>query len=68
MSLINDYPYLIPTDARERDFARLAEEDRLVRLALYGRVSWWRGLLASRKRQGRADNTVKVQRPAHRPA
>jgi hypothetical protein len=67
MSLINDYTHQTLTDARERDFARLAEHDRLVRLALNGRVGWWRRLLARRGRQDRAhDSTVKVQQPAHR--
>ena len=46
MSLINDYTHLILTDQRERDLARLAEHNRQVRLALSGRVSWWRRLWA----------------------
>jgi hypothetical protein len=67
MSLINDYTHQTLTDVRERDFARLAEHDRLVRLALNGRVSWWRRLLGRRGGQDRAqDSTVKVQQPAHR--
>ena len=67
MSLINDYTHQTLTDVRKRDFARLAEHDRLVRLALNGRVSWWRRLLARRGRQdGAQDSTVKVQQPAHR--
>jgi hypothetical protein len=60
MSLINDYTYQALTDARERDLARLAEHDRLVRLALSGRESWWRRFLARRGRRGAAQ----VQRPA----
>ena len=64
MSLINDYTYQAMTDARERDLARLVEHDRLVRLALSGRVSWWRRLLASRG----SGSTAKAQRPAHRTA
>jgi uncharacterized protein YciI len=46
MSLINDYAYQAMTDQRERDLARLAEHNRQVRLALSGRVSWWRKLMA----------------------
>ena len=49
MSLINDYTYQVMTDQRERDFARLAENNRRVRLALSGRVSWWQKMLARRK-------------------
>jgi hypothetical protein len=64
MSLINDYTYQAMTDARERDLARLVEHDRLVRLALSGRVSWWRKLLA----RGETRGTPNVQRPAHRTA
>ena len=48
MSLINDYTYQVMTDQRERDLARLAENNRRVRLALSGRVSWWRGVLSRR--------------------
>jgi hypothetical protein len=50
MSLINDYSYQAMRDQRERDLARLAENNRRVRLALSGHVSWWRGLLARRQR------------------
>jgi hypothetical protein len=46
MSLINDYTHQLLTDQRERDLARLAETNRQVRLALSGRVSWWRRLWA----------------------
>jgi rhamnose utilization protein RhaD (predicted bifunctional aldolase and dehydrogenase) len=49
MSMINDYAYQAMTDARERDFARMAEHNRQVRLALSGRVSWWRRLQARRQ-------------------
>ena len=51
MSLINDYTYQVMTDQRERDFARLAENNRRVRLALSGRVSWWQRRLARRKQR-----------------
>ena len=36
MSLINDYTYQAITDQQERDLARLAEQNRQVRLALSG--------------------------------
>ena len=49
MSLINDYTHLTLTDQRERDFARLAEHNRQARLAMSGRVSWWRRLQARRQ-------------------
>jgi hypothetical protein len=49
MSLINDYTQLTLTDQRERDFARLAEHNRQVRLATSDRVSWWRRLQARRQ-------------------
>jgi hypothetical protein len=49
MSMINDYAYQAMTDARERDFARMAEHNRQVRLAMSGRVSWWRRLQARRQ-------------------
>ena len=48
-SLINDYTYQVLTDQNERDIARLAEHNRQVRLALSGRVSWWRRLQARRQ-------------------
>ena len=48
MSLINDYTYQVMTDQRERDLARLAENNRRVRLALSGRVSWLRRMLSRR--------------------
>jgi hypothetical protein len=51
MTLINDYTYQGLTDARERDFARMAEHNRQVRLALSGRVSWWRRVLARREQR-----------------
>ena len=63
MSLINDYTYQALTDARERDFARLAEHNRQVRLALSGRESWWRRWFARHSTRGAA----KVQRPAPQP-
>jgi len=49
MSLINDYTHLTLTDQRERDMAHLAEHNRQVRLAMSGRVSWWRRLQARRQ-------------------
>jgi rhamnose utilization protein RhaD (predicted bifunctional aldolase and dehydrogenase) len=49
MSLINDYTHLTLTDQRERDFARLAEHNRQVRLAMSDRGSWWRRLQARRQ-------------------
>jgi hypothetical protein len=51
MSLINDYTHQLLTDQRERDLARLAERNRQVRLALGGRVSWWRRPLARLKQR-----------------
>jgi hypothetical protein len=51
MSLINDYTYQAMTDQRERDLARLAENSEHVRLALNGRVSWWRRALARREQR-----------------
>ena len=49
MSLINDYTHLTLPDQRERDMAHLAEHNRQVRLAMSGRVSWWRRLQARRQ-------------------
>jgi uncharacterized protein YciI len=49
MSLINDYTHLVLTDQRERELAHLAEHNRQVRLAMSGRVSWWRRLQARRQ-------------------
>jgi hypothetical protein len=51
MSLINDYTHQLLTDQRQRDFARVAETDRQVRLALSGRVSWWRRLFVGIKQR-----------------
>ena len=48
MSIINDYTYQAMADQRERDLARLAEQNWQVRQALSGRVSWWRRVLARR--------------------
>jgi hypothetical protein len=50
-SLINDCTYQVLTDQNERDIARLAEHNRQVRLALSGRVSWWRRLMAWREQR-----------------
>jgi hypothetical protein len=51
MTLMNDYTYQVLTDERERDLARLAEQHHHVRLALSGRVGWWRRLMARRNRR-----------------
>jgi hypothetical protein len=51
MSLINDYTHQLLTDQRERELARLAERNRHVRLALSGRVSWWRRSLVRLKQR-----------------
>jgi hypothetical protein len=51
MSLINDYTYQAMTDQRERELAHLAEQNRQVRLALSGRVSWWRRVMARRRQR-----------------
>ena len=61
MSLINDYTYQAMTDQRERDLARLAEQNRRVRLALSGRESWWRRML-SRRGQRRIAVAASVRR------
>jgi hypothetical protein len=50
MTLMNDYTYQVLTDDRERELAHLAEQNRQVRLALSGRVSWWRRLTERRRR------------------
>ena len=62
MSIINDYTYQAMADQRERDLARLAEQNWQVRQALSGRVSWWRRLLARREQR---ISTV-TQRPEQR--
>jgi hypothetical protein len=62
MSMINDYSYQVMTDQRERDLARLAEHNRQVRLALSGRVSWWRKMLARREQR----ISTATQRPEQR--
>jgi hypothetical protein len=49
MSLINDYTHLVLIDQRERELAHLAEHNRQVRLAMSGRVSWWRRLQERRQ-------------------
>jgi hypothetical protein len=58
-SLINDYTYQVLTDQNERDIARLAEHHRHVRLALSGRVSWWRRLMA--RREQRINRSLRIQ-------
>ena len=63
MSLINDYTYQALNDQRERELAELAASNRQVRLALSGRVSWWRRVL-SRRGQRR----IAIARPEHRVA
>ena len=72
MSLINDYSYQTMTDQRERDLARLAENNRRVRLALSGRVSWWRRLGARRGQRnstaGRPSEQRGMATPQHRVA
>ena len=72
MSLINDYMYQTITDQQERDLARLAEHNRQVRLALSGRVSWWRRALARRQQRISTAAEHPVQRgmatPQHRVA
>jgi hypothetical protein len=61
MSLINDYYFQVLTDQRERELARLVEQNWQVRLALCGRESCWRRLLARRKQR---ISTVAPDRPA----
>jgi hypothetical protein len=61
MSLINDYYFQVLTDQRERELARLVEQNWQVRLALSGRERCWRRLLARRKQRIR---TVAPDRPA----
>jgi hypothetical protein len=72
MSLINDYSYQVMTDQRERDLARLAENNRRVRLALSGRVSLWRRLQARREQRistvGRRPEERGMATPQHRVA
>ena len=72
MSLINDYTYQAMTDQQERDLARLAEHNRQVRLALSGRVSWWRKLMGRREQRIEAAAGHSVHRgmatPQHRVA
>jgi hypothetical protein len=63
MSLINDYMYQTLNDQRERELAELAAGNRQVRLALSGRVSWWRRVL-SRRGQRR----IAIAAPQHRAA
>ena len=72
MSLINDYTYQVLTDQNERDIARLAEHNRQVRLALSGRVGWWRRLMARREQRIHTATEHPVDRgmatPQHRVA
>jgi aminoglycoside phosphotransferase (APT) family kinase protein len=72
MSLINDYTYQTMTDQQARDLARLAQRNRRVRLALSGRVSWWRRVMARRQQRISAAAKHPVQRgmatPQHRVA
>ena len=72
MSLINDYSYQTMTDQRERDLARLAENNRRIRLALSGRVSWWQRLGARRGQRsstaGRRSEQRGMATPQHRVA
>ena len=64
MTLYNDYTHQLLTDQRERELARMAEQNRLVRQALNGRVSWWRRLLAHLRRKQRISAVAEC--PAHR--
>jgi hypothetical protein len=57
MTLYNDYTHQLLTDQRERELVRLAEQNRLVRLVLNGRVGWSRRLLARLKRKHRISVT-----------
>ena len=72
MSLINDYTYQSMTDQQERELARLAEHNRHVRLALSGRGSWWRRVMARRQQRTSTAAKHSVQRgmatPQHRVA
>jgi hypothetical protein len=61
MSLINDYTYQAMTDQRERDLARLAEQNRHIREALNGRQSWLRRTLS---RRGHRRIAIAAERPA----
>jgi hypothetical protein len=63
MSIMNDYTFQTLNDQRERELAELAASNRRVRLALSGRVSWWRRVL-SRRGQRR----IAIARPEHRVA
>jgi predicted ABC-type transport system involved in lysophospholipase L1 biosynthesis ATPase subunit len=63
MSIMNDYTFQTLNDQRERELAELAANNRRVRLALSGRVSWWRRVL-SRRGQRR----IAIARPEHRVA
>lgn len=64
MTLYNDYTHQLLTDQRERELARMAEQNRLVRQALNGRVSWWRRLVAQLRRKQRISAVAEC--PAHR--
>jgi hypothetical protein len=72
MSMINDYTYQAMADQRERDLARLAEQNWQVRQALSGRVSWWRRVLARRDQRISTATQHQEQRgmatPQHRVA
>lgn len=63
MSLINDYTFRTMTDQQERDLARLAENNRQVRLALSGREGWLRRVLSRRGRR-----RIAIAAPKHRVA
>ena len=63
MSIMNDYTFQTLNDQRERELAELAASNRRVRLALCGRVSWWRRV-SSRRGQRR----IAIARPEHRVA
>ena len=63
MSLINDYTFQTMGDQRERDLARLAENNRRVRLALNGRGSWLRRVFSRR-----GHRRIAIAAPQHRVA
>jgi len=63
MSLMNDYTYQVLNDQRERELAELAASNRQARLALSGRVGWWRRVLSHR-----GQRRIAIARPEHRVA
>jgi hypothetical protein len=63
VSIMNDYTYQVLNDQRERELAELAASNRQVRLAMSGRVSWWRRVLSRRGQRRMA-----IASPEHRVA